>query len=404
MRIAIFADYYLPSIGGVQTAISHQKRALEARGHEVIIVTVDYPEWRDREDFLLLPSPIKLKQGTNTMRGFVPMPGIERRVANHLRAWGVDIIHIETEFIVGGLGYRVAKRLHVPCIYTIHTLIWRQSEIVDMKFVGFFALLTRVALALYFPWKVRPIPRLDDESYEHFVFRRLAISFAEAATMVISPSQHLKNTLVGWGVDTPIVVQPNFCDITPDRQPLPDIPVFLWAGRLDTEKRPLDFLDALLLLEKRCSPDSFRVMIVGSGEHHDTIAKRIGNRSWLIHLGPVPYDEMPVYIDKSSVLVMTSQDFDNQPMVIAEAVLHGRGVVVVDKNLQEGLGGGAGLWPTGTRPEDLAASLQQVVENHSIAQQMSDAAWRNRVLFTAQNGAIALETVYKKAIRRFNGH
>lgn len=78
MKIAIFTDYYLPSLGGTQTAIFHQKRALEARGHEVIIVTVNYPEWRRNKGFILLPSPVRIKQGSTYMRGFVPVPSIEQ--------------------------------------------------------------------------------------------------------------------------------------------------------------------------------------------------------------------------------------------------------------------------------------------------------------------------------------
>ena len=37
MHIAVFTDYYLPTLGGVQTSIKAQKDTLEAAGHTVTV-------------------------------------------------------------------------------------------------------------------------------------------------------------------------------------------------------------------------------------------------------------------------------------------------------------------------------------------------------------------------------
>ena len=37
MHIAVFTDYYLPTLGGVQTSIKAQKDTLEAAGHQVTV-------------------------------------------------------------------------------------------------------------------------------------------------------------------------------------------------------------------------------------------------------------------------------------------------------------------------------------------------------------------------------
>jgi glycosyltransferase involved in cell wall biosynthesis len=39
MRIGIFSDFSLPHIGGVETSIFHQQRALSAAGHEVFVIS-----------------------------------------------------------------------------------------------------------------------------------------------------------------------------------------------------------------------------------------------------------------------------------------------------------------------------------------------------------------------------
>lgn len=399
MKIAIFTDYYLPSLGGVQTAISQQKKALEAEGHEVIIVTVNYPEWRKHSDFILLPSPLRIKKGTFVMRGFVPTPSSEQLVIKKLRKWGVEVIHVETELSVGGLACRVSKRLDIPCVYTAHTLLWLQTEERSVEQLGLLTELTQLGMIVYMPGKRLKVQKLPGESRVHYTFRKLVISYADYATIVASPSQHLRDKLLNWGVQTPIALMPNFCDIKPKRLPLPEIPTFMWSGRMDPEKRPLDFVNAVEDLEKLCKPDSFRVIMVGEGEQLAEVKKRIGKKPWLDHIGPVPYSDVSAYFERSSVLVMTSRNFDNQPMVIAEAVMHGRGVVLVDKNLQEGLSGGAGFWTNGEATIDLVASLRAIVENPKLAEDMSQAAWANRNIFMAEHGVKELEKVYRRAIR-----
>ena len=37
MHIAVFTDYYLPTLGGVQTSIKAQKDTLEAAGHQMTV-------------------------------------------------------------------------------------------------------------------------------------------------------------------------------------------------------------------------------------------------------------------------------------------------------------------------------------------------------------------------------
>jgi len=39
MRIALCSDYFYPKIGGITTHIEGLARALEERGHEVVIIT-----------------------------------------------------------------------------------------------------------------------------------------------------------------------------------------------------------------------------------------------------------------------------------------------------------------------------------------------------------------------------
>ena len=42
MRIAMITDYYLPTLGGVQTSVKAQKEALEKLGHSVFVYCPSY--------------------------------------------------------------------------------------------------------------------------------------------------------------------------------------------------------------------------------------------------------------------------------------------------------------------------------------------------------------------------
>jgi glycosyltransferase involved in cell wall biosynthesis len=98
---------------------------------------------------------------------------------------------------------------------------------------------------------------------------------------------------------------------------------------------------------------------------------------------------------------MTSADFDNQPMVIAESILHGRGVVLVDTNLQEGLSDGAGVWTKDASAQSLADELVALIRHPEKIQSMSQQAAKNRTLFMAKYAVKEQEAIYNEAIQRY---
>ncbi len=402
MHIAIFTDYYLPTRGGVQTAIYQQKLALEKRGHTVTIVTVDYPEHRADASIIRLPSILNISVLGHKHLVFLPFPGADAWLMKRLQARRIDVIHIENEFTVALLGMRVAKRLHLPVVYTAHTLLWKQASLAHWLPVAAGACLIWCVLRLYARGLIPHRIRGSREPWRIRVVQELVAYFANNVTIVITPSSHLGDTLQKFGVKNPIRAQLNFTNASDRKVSLPEIPTFLWVGHLSREKRPLDFIDALAIVEHSCGPDAFRVMIAGNGEFMDEIHTRVGQKEWLVHLGPVSPEKMGEMYDRSSVLVMTSQDFDNQPMSIAEATVHGRGCVLVDPKLRDGVEHGSAVWPVDRTPRSLADSLIQLISNPSEIDLMSEQAWVGRYVFLPEHGAEVLESIYDEACEIFN--
>jgi len=124
MKIAIFADAFLPYIGGVSTTINSQANELAKRGHKIVIFCPNYPGLN------------KVKKHPNIrIKGLSPYystPGYKKFklvVPTFLSSletvlkFKPDIIHCHTEAGVGLEGRTCAQVLKIPLITTFHTFI-----------------------------------------------------------------------------------------------------------------------------------------------------------------------------------------------------------------------------------------------------------------------------------------
>ena len=120
MRIGIFTDTYPPFINGVSTSVLMLKKALEKKGNEVYIVTVNPEsmkyEYDEEEHVLRIPGlPIGIYDYRLT--GIYPI-----RAINTVKKWNLDIIHSHTEFGIGTFSRIIAKQLNIPLVHTYHTM------------------------------------------------------------------------------------------------------------------------------------------------------------------------------------------------------------------------------------------------------------------------------------------
>ena len=120
MNIAIFTDCYKPIKNGVVTSISQLKDGLEKRGHEVIIITVDVPNYEEKDENIFRLPSIKAGFGSGTEQRF----GIfnQGAINRFLKKKNIQLIHTHTEFPIGYCGKWAAKKLKIPHIHTTHTM------------------------------------------------------------------------------------------------------------------------------------------------------------------------------------------------------------------------------------------------------------------------------------------
>jgi hypothetical protein len=99
-------------------------------------------------------------------------------------------------------------------------------------------------------------------------------------------------------------------------------------------------------------------------------------------------------IDQSSVVVVSSLGFDNQPMTIAEAVSRQRGVLYCDPKLSEGLENSGYLSET---PDEagLAAAIVALVEDPTLLIGLSRGAAIDRGAFAPAGYVTRVVQIYE---------
>jgi len=337
MRIALVNDYSLTRIGGAVTSMLEQKKALEQAGHTVFLIQLGerQPERTyDDSHFFYIKPHFYMTDSLYNMPMLFARKKHDRLIKNILVENDIDIVHVQTELTLGHLVTRVANILGIPVFHTIHTFFWAYGPTFINPYV---AAISRFLFQIAVREKLIQL-KPEGTPMERFL-KSITLNVAVHADMVISPSGHQMKSLKKAGLKTPISVVPNpFIPQKNDATPLKTTRHklrFVWIGRLDNEKRPLDFLEGVKQAHERTSLP-FMVDIVGEGILSAKAKRRYSLPNVTFH-GHTPHNKVVKLIDTSDMVVMSSYHFDNQPMVIAEAISRLRPVLFCDERLTEGV-------------------------------------------------------------------
>ena len=348
MRIALFTETYLPHINGVVTHVKILRDGLLQQGHEVLVVTADYQTRQHYvKDGILHCPAIKSKR----FYGYGVASPFSRRRLKLVQDFRPDIIHIHNEFGIGLSGIFAAKQLHVPLVYTLHTMYDDYLYYVAPRH------LLRVA-----------------KKISHDYFRLLG----KAATELTGPSPKCQEYFQQIGVKKAVNVIPNAVeldDFRPDRisaenksafrrrYHIPDdVMVACFVGRLGHEKS----VDVLLDYWARTITPEDKIMlcIIGGGPVQGELeqqAKDLGIDSMVIFTGAVPHDQMPPYYASCDVYVTASLS-DTNSISMLEGMATGLPVLrrydALNENADQVRNGVNGY--IFNSPEEMAAELRRV--------------------------------------------
>lgn len=310
LNIGIFTDDYFPSIDGAVTAIYTYTKEFFKLGHKVYIFAPRYPNYQDKEDYILryfsIPAPFPPKY-----RLAIPyVPAIIKKV----KELEINVIHSHSPFQMGWISTYVAKKLKLPAFMTYHTLYSEYA-------------------VNYMPWF--PFPDLLRKYTQGL--SRLACNKYD---LVFSPSPQMKDALLQYGVKSRIDVLPTGVDIDSLQNPdgssfrkeygiSNDEKVMLFMGRLGREKNVSMLIRAFERILQGI-PAS-KLIVCGEGVDKPdlmNLAKELKISDKVIFPGFVTGQKRTNCYAAADVFTFTSLT-ETQGLVLLEAMALGKPVVAV---------------------------------------------------------------------------
>ena len=389
MRIAIFTDTYPPYINGVSTSTFNLANALKAKGHQVLVVAPRHTDGKLEQvgDVLYIPG-IDLKR----YYGFRLTNIFANKPISIIKKFKPDVIHNQTDFTIGVLARRCAKRLKVPIVYTYHTSYEDYTYYVARGIMDRFA---------------------------KRIVRTYSRDLAGRMTEFITPSEKTKEYMRLVGSDTYINVVPTGIDFSIfksdqiDQQKVaefkkthnikPTTKVFLLLGRIAKEKSMDVSLRGFAAYHKKHPEVDAKVLVVGGGpfkEELELIAEELGISSCVDFVGKVGGLEVPFYYHLADIYTSASIT-ETQGLTFMEAMAAGRIVLArFDSNLTGTIVNGK----TGFFFTDDNSFVSQVEKIFSLTKEQKDAiiqeAYQYADAYSLDKFYENIVRVYKRAIRK----
>lgn len=410
MIIGFFIDEFLPKLHGPVTSTLAYKNALEALGHTVYIIAPSEPGYVDEIDNVIRVPSFDPKIISHKTHLALLYPGLAKKLAKY----EFDIVHSQTQLAMGVLAHETSKVLRVPHISTMHTVFAELADLYKLEVYGGVTILS-IVYPLYFrsmpkfDWRIgesqKTKLRIKDQAW------RAGNIFLNNTDGVVAPSRHIAKTLKQYGLKQHCFILPNGIDINQiqerSKESLPsDIPKKevndIWVtcvSRLSPEKRQQTLVEAMKIVENK----NVKLLLVGSGPSEDELREQVDslNLSDRVYiLGRREPEIIPSIMNVSDVFALASYRFDNQPMVILEALATGLPLLYCDDKLTEGFTKKNSLLASSPSPEDFAKSIDMLAKDSKRRSTMSKSSFELSSHFDISSLAKKLESIYQAAIKR----
>lgn len=376
MRIGIVTDNYFPSVGGTEISIWNYAKSLEQHGHTVFIFC---PSNGRRANNI---NPQKRVVRLPSIRGVYPdhpllfvYPGITGRFAEY----ELDILHSQTPITAPYVAEHISKKLNIPHVHTMHTLIPEQvkrSKTGLVKMVLLYIMQSLIIRSFRFPKNYL----LQDEGNILAMKVRFCwvymIRLMEIPDDIIYPSKHVSDIFCERGLQKKGFILPTFSDMFAgehvddwkDRQTVKPIRI-IHVGRLDIEKRAQVIIDAVNVL-----PDyvHWELVIVGTGSQLfklKYLVKKYKLSDKVIFKGRLSQKAIREELLQADIFVMTSYHFETQGIVLLEACAAGLAIVQCDNRLTVGVEPSNSIL-TGPHPWAVSKGLIKLLHDDALRERL----------------------------------
>lgn len=395
MHIALFMDQHPHSLGGLQTSVMLQKKYLNRNGVQVTIFAPKSKRATYDKDIKVIPSSY-------------PSIGREYSVVWSLRkaakfcqsqyeSQNYDLVHLQGDFAAASLAIELAKSRNLPLVYTAHTNI----DVMANKLIG---KPLKIILLRFFTWqhahflKIANYPKVFTAfEYMAFIHRNME--------KVIAPSSHFAKMLKEKGVATEVDVMITgvdddlLADVTRTAT-IPQKPVrFVWAGRMQPEKRILQTIEAFAKAKTNATLD-----IYGFGPLEraakNLVRARLLSKRVKFH-GKLPHREILQVFANADAVMQTSIGFETQGLTVYEAAATRTPTILCDSKISAELPEGSNwLDETGTI-KGLAKTIKnankEISEGATRRETLSDNRWLSQSEISKKTIALYKQMIDEKA-------
>ncbi|MHA1265728.1 MAG: glycosyltransferase [Candidatus Helarchaeota archaeon] len=339
MKIGFFTDTY-SQINGVSITIKALERNLRDFGHEVYVYA---PRGEVRENksnpYLFTSEGLRFILSPEYRWAIFPIFTIPQ---SNL---GLDIIHVHSPVSMGLAGLINAKRLAIPCIGSVHTLLpefWkpfiskylpyitpsflnRTIKNVLKRFDQFSLVDTSIDLGTFF---------MEEFSWRYFT------NFFKRCDRVLSPSKYAQKECLKHGLRSEVL--PNGIDFQ-KFQTVRDLSrinktwnlnakdrVLLYVGRLSEEKN----IELLLKATPEIAEcvEHLKIMIVGDGPHRpklERIVEKNNTKKFVIFTGYLELEALSWAYSRATLFINPSP-LETQGLSVIEAMYFGCPILTIN--------------------------------------------------------------------------
>lgn len=384
MKIGLFTEAYFPIISGVSVSVNILKKELEKLGHDVVVLTLTHPNAGEE------PGVYRFKGTALPMKGMgeYSIAKVTKSKIQKVIDMNLDVIHCHTEFTMGRLGRKVARKTNVPIVHTYHTMYDDYLHFISKTLK-------------------RPL-RFGSKYY----FR----SFANSADEVIFPTIKVKATFDKYGYNKSYHIIPTgiyidrFRKINYKRKEIKrlkatlgineDEKVLLFLGRLSIEKNIQELITQFKKLHE-IHPKT-KLVIAGGGPDGDKFKKQVSNLGLednVVFTGMIPPNEVGFYYQVGDMFANFSTT-ETQGLTYIEALASGLPLLVKwDSNLEGVLEqdiNGVSF----QEDDEFVEAYERLTSNKVKFQKITNNTTKTIDKFSARNYALNVEKVYNKLLKK----
>ncbi|MBQ3452643.1 glycosyltransferase [Candidatus Saccharibacteria bacterium] len=410
MKVTFFSDCYLDLTGGIVSSINAQKTALENDGHEVLIFSTGFPRSESERRDLAQKQIYQVPSCKLFFRGLTPVsrrPGIVEKwlLEKHpeLKEFDIFYVHYESGCSIAAL--RLGRKLGIPTIQVMHG----REDMGETNLIPRgFRTIVAILINWFHSWYLSSSTRVKRDDYYADSLAKakmweLMVRHANAADLVLTPSEHFREKLIRYGVVSPIKVFPNGYpdDKFPDKVSLKSLAKdgelkIIWHSRVSAEKRMMPFLRALSKVNGKYHLDVYG----GGGDYFR--AKRYAkchHMNVTFH-GNTAFERVQSAIASSQLDVLVSYNFDTFGMTLIEAEAHGVPVFICDPDMKEVIPKGSYIISKNENPAEMTKALNTIFKHPDCIAKMSEVMLAHRDEILISKRIKLLEKIFNSAIMK----